>query len=373
MSNYYEETIPLEINLDEYLKYYFDESLPLFDKLNNIIKKGQPFQKQALLSKLNLYQSNSLFKSLIQYIINDIETWDKETISLFPKSLYILLTQTSSIPLLSIIDNELFNMILKHIIKSITSTDEKISKEYIFYFEQIVFYYSSDNNIFPYIINDDIYDSIISLGKFGETELNRKISCYLCCAIIRILKNVKDDNVQKLYNRICFLFCECEKEIETQLSKDLEFLIPIFQKDILNNSDVLPAIYSYINNDSDHVIQTTIIISLIKNIYFIENNELAEKTFDKIKEIFEDEMRFPSNDGSGSIFPWEMQKIHFINIKDDVASFQNAVLYDDRFHDYVFERTSYEVHPLICKKGDSSALVRKYVNEVQMKYGEDFV
>jgi len=28
---------------------------------------------------------------------------------------------------------------------------------------------------------------------------------------------------------------------------------------------------------------------------------------------------------------------------------------------------------LICKKGDSSALVRKYVNEVQMKYGNDFV
>jgi mannose-1-phosphate guanylyltransferase len=28
---------------------------------------------------------------------------------------------------------------------------------------------------------------------------------------------------------------------------------------------------------------------------------------------------------------------------------------------------------LICKKGDSSALVRKYVSEVQMKYGDDFV
>lgn len=28
---------------------------------------------------------------------------------------------------------------------------------------------------------------------------------------------------------------------------------------------------------------------------------------------------------------------------------------------------------LICKKGDSSALVRKYVNEAQMKYGEGFV
>ena len=28
---------------------------------------------------------------------------------------------------------------------------------------------------------------------------------------------------------------------------------------------------------------------------------------------------------------------------------------------------------LICKKGDSSALVRKYVNEVHIKYGDDFV
>lgn len=28
---------------------------------------------------------------------------------------------------------------------------------------------------------------------------------------------------------------------------------------------------------------------------------------------------------------------------------------------------------LICKKGDSSALVRKYANEVQMKYGDEFV
>ena len=28
---------------------------------------------------------------------------------------------------------------------------------------------------------------------------------------------------------------------------------------------------------------------------------------------------------------------------------------------------------LICKKEDSSALVRKYVNEVQMKRGDDFI
>ena len=28
---------------------------------------------------------------------------------------------------------------------------------------------------------------------------------------------------------------------------------------------------------------------------------------------------------------------------------------------------------MICKKGDSSAQIRKFVNEVQLKYGEDFI
>ena len=28
---------------------------------------------------------------------------------------------------------------------------------------------------------------------------------------------------------------------------------------------------------------------------------------------------------------------------------------------------------MICKKGDSSSLVRKYVSEVQIRYGDDFV
>ena len=38
MLNYYEETMPLETDEDEYKKYLIDEDLPLFDKLNIIIK-----------------------------------------------------------------------------------------------------------------------------------------------------------------------------------------------------------------------------------------------------------------------------------------------------------------------------------------------
>ena len=53
--------MPLVINQDDYLKFYIDESLPLFDKINTIIKKGESMQHQALI--------NNLLKDLIiQYL-----------------------------------------------------------------------------------------------------------------------------------------------------------------------------------------------------------------------------------------------------------------------------------------------------------------
>ena len=126
MLNYYEDTMPLVTNENDYLKYFIDESLPLFDKLNIIIKKGQPFQRQALLNHLNIYINSSLFKPLIKFIISEIETWDIETILLFPKCLHNLL-----IKYLLSLDNELFNIIFKHMITSISSGNEKLSKESI--------------------------------------------------------------------------------------------------------------------------------------------------------------------------------------------------------------------------------------------------
>ena len=52
--------MPLVTNQDDYLKFYIDESLPLFDKINKIIKKGESMQRQALI--------NNLLKDLIQYL-----------------------------------------------------------------------------------------------------------------------------------------------------------------------------------------------------------------------------------------------------------------------------------------------------------------
>ena len=53
--------MPLVTNQDDYLKFYIDESLPLFDTINTIIKKGESMQHQALI--------NNLLKDLIiQYL-----------------------------------------------------------------------------------------------------------------------------------------------------------------------------------------------------------------------------------------------------------------------------------------------------------------
>ena len=44
--------MPLVTNQDDYLKFYIDESLPLFDIINTIIKKGESMQHQALINNL---------------------------------------------------------------------------------------------------------------------------------------------------------------------------------------------------------------------------------------------------------------------------------------------------------------------------------
>ena len=286
MLNYYEETMPLETDEDEYKKYLIDESLPLFDKLNIIIKKGFPVQRQALLNSLNIYIGNSLFKPLIQFIIAEIETWDIETLLIFPRSLHnILINSHSSI------NNELFNIIFKHIIISISSGNEKISKEYIFYFDKVIENYTKKFNngeTFPFIIGDDIFEIIFSLGKFGQSAENIRLCCYLSSSMCRLVGHVdENENIQKMFNRICLLFGDLEKNTERQISRELRYLIPIFKEKILEKNDIMKAIKSYINHDWDHAIQTTTIVSLVNNYSYI-NQEMKELIIEKIMEIFDD-------------------------------------------------------------------------------------
>lgn len=337
-TNYYEETMPLESNDEDYLLYLYDEDTPLIQRLTTIIRKGEPFQRQVLLSKLNLIQTSNNFKTLMECILNDIQTWDKETITIFPKCIYPLFTQSKDV-LIKSIDNDLFNNILKKIISIMSSTEEQISKEYMIYFEKIIFHFNSSN--FPFEINEENIDTIITLSKYDENPINKQLSCCLCCSVIRLINNIKDINVQKLFGRICYLFTYCEKPIETQLGRELEFLLNFFGKKILENSDIKGAVKSYIERDADLVLQTTTIISLIKNLHVINDGDIVEKLINKIKEIFSDDDNFEQKN-KNKIF-LELIKELEKNYKNIDINIIKKLFCDEFISDFIWKNNKEEI------------------------------
>ena len=337
-TNYYEETMPLESNDEDYLLYLYDEDTPLIQRLTTIIRKGEPFQRQVLLSKLNLIQTSNNFKTLMECILNDIQTWDKETITIFPKCIYPLFTQSKDV-LIKSIDNDLFNNILKKIISIMSSTEEQISKEYMIYFEKIIFHFNSSN--FPFEINEENIDTIITLSKYDQNPINKQLSCCLCCSVIRLINNIKDINVQKLFGRICYLFTYCEKPIETQLGRELEFLLNFFGKKILENSDIKGAVKSYIERDADLVLQTTTIISLIKNLHVINDGDIVEKLINKIKEIFSDDDNFEQKN-KNKIF-LELIKELEKNYKNIDINIIKKLFGDEFISDFIWKNNKEEI------------------------------
>ena len=293
-SMFIEDIMPLITNQEDYLKYYNDESLPLFDKINTIIKKGESFQRQALINNLNSYSHDSLFSNLIDFIIKDIGTWESESINLFPKSLYNIIINNK-------LDNDLFNMIFQHIINNITTGADQTKMEYTLCFDKIIEFYRPTktpyeiyNNIdinidkeFPYYLNDNIFEVILSLGKFGESPNNRRLCCYLSSSLCRLLikkeiekgknnenkKNNHSENVEKMYQRLSLLFDDPEKVIEMQMVRELKYIIPLFKNKLFLNKDVVEAIGFYINIDWDCIPQSMTIICLLNNITIIESQK----------------------------------------------------------------------------------------------------
>ena len=305
-----EDIMPLVTNQDDYLKYYMDESLPLFDKINIIIKKGESMQRQALINNLNSFVHDSLFSNLIQFIISDIGTWEAETINIFPKSLYNIIINNK-------LDNELFNIIFKHIIINITTGADETKTEYNIYFDKIIEYYRPTktsyeiyNNIninidkeFPYKLNNNIFEFILSLGKFGQSPINRRLCCYLCSSLCRLLLNkdndkniTTDENILKMYQRLGFLFEDPEKIIEVQMVRELQYIIPLFKSIMFNNKDIIKSIECYIKLNFENLAQSMCIICLLNNIIIIKDQEdLCNLLIKQIKEIIEDDKDYEIN------------------------------------------------------------------------------
>ena len=346
-SMFIEDIMPTTTNEDDYKKFYYDESLPLFDRINTIIKKGDSMQRQALINNLNSYVHDSLFSNLIQFIIKDISSWEQESINLFPKSLYYIIIKNT-------LDNELFNIIFKHMILNITTGADQIKTQYTIYFDKVIEFYRPTktryeiyNNInismeqnFPYKLNDNIFEFILSLGKFGQSSINRRLCCYLSSSLCRLLIKSKetlleDKNVQRLFERMSLLFEDPDKIIELQMVREIQYVIPLFKDIMFNNKDVILSIECYIKLDWDHIPQTMTIICLLNNIITIENiKSIVDTLFEKIKEILED-------------------KEYEINLKNDIMECLINCLYNN-----------YKLIPKIFNKVLELDIIEYYVNKL---------
>ena len=349
-SMFIEDIMPLITNQDDYLKYYIDESLPLFDKINTIIKKGNSMQRQALINNLNSYVKDSLFSNLIQFIISDIGSWEVESINLFPKSLYYIIVN-------NILDNELFNIIFKHIIMNITTGADQTKTEYTIYFDKIIEYYRPTktsyeiyNNVtitinkeFPYKLNNNLFEVILSLGIFGQPPINRRLCCYLSSSLCRLLIQdndnynniIQDENVDKMFQRLRKLSDDPDKVIELQMVRELQYLIPLFKEIIVTDKDFIKALEIYIKLDWDHVPQSMTIICLLNNILIIESqNKLVDLLLEKIKEIIE-------------------EKEYEINYKNDIMDCLIHCLYNN-----------YKYIPKIVNKVLDLGIIDYYVNKL---------
>jgi len=68
--------------------------------------------------------------------------------------------------------------------------------------------------------------------------------------------------------------------------------------------------------------------------------------------VFEEHMRFPTSSTGETYFPWEMQKLYYITVKN-TDEFLNNVIFDENFYDYVFQKSSFKFLETLC---DSSKI-----------------
>ena len=77
--------------------------------------------------------------------------------------------------------------------------------------------------------------------------------------------------------------------------------------------------------------------------------------------VFEEKMRFPSDDEENHSLPWIMNKAFYLQLNKDLQGFFEKMRKEKEGQSYVFERTSYTYDQTHNRKGFASSLNRYYV------------
>ena len=77
--------------------------------------------------------------------------------------------------------------------------------------------------------------------------------------------------------------------------------------------------------------------------------------------IFEERMRFPAIEGGEQYAVWEMTKNYYLESSISVEALQNKLLFDEDYHDYIFQKTNHEFNSILCNSTANCRENRLYV------------
>jgi len=251
------------------------------------MKKGYVCQKDYIIKNLTYfyfknYPNNCIFIfSLIRKIMEDIEIYDNSSQILFSESIGELAKKFS-------VNNNDYNndhskeltIILKHFMIAISTLEKSISDEYINQFNNLIETFC--NNKFTIILDKELTEYAISLGKFGQSVQNKKFSVYFCVCLIRISK-IKDE---ELYNKIFFLAEDTERDVKFEMAYHIRFII--YLNDSKFCQDKITNFLNYYLEDCDMNFLDIIIESILFSnnlLKFNEQKSFKDNLKNKIEEI----------------------------------------------------------------------------------------
>lgn len=285
---FYEESMPLQVDtLDYSLLFVSDENISQLDYATLLIKKGENYQKEFFLRKIpSLVPSPKLLTQILNQICPVIEQWNENLQIILIENIFEI---SNLILKKQKIDEQykiLLTSIVSQIIRLIVILEEKLSNEYIFYFDQII-KLISNKKIFIQV-GSNLIEFISSLGKFGQDKRNRRLSAYLCSCVIQITK-IDNKEVEVLHKRILILFSDSDRIVKLQVANELQFLLPI----LIGRDDYKTEVYLIIENllrsDEEIIVRCLTVESLMNNIKYI-NKSIGDKIAKSLKEIFSNEM-----------------------------------------------------------------------------------
>ena len=113
--------------------------------------------------------------------------------------------------------------------RMISSGPDEISNEFMKVFDSLVSFYSLNKKV---SLTDQTVESAITLGSFGKSLKERRLSVYFCSGLIRVLESPKEEFI----NRIMILSSSQEKLIKAEVVHSMRYIFPFLDEDYVKKN-----------------------------------------------------------------------------------------------------------------------------------------